>query len=85
MVWGGLRETNIWDKLCILSHVFAGFLSCLAVVIDPVLTIVGFLVFSIYEINQQIHKHDFLDEEFMEFGIGFFFGVILLIIWMVVV
>ena len=73
----------VWEKLCILSHVVAGFLSCIAVIISPVLTIIGFLIFTLYEVNQQFHKDDFFDEEMLEYGIGFFLAITILLLLVV--
>ena len=69
----------VWEKLCILSHITAGFLSCIAVMINPVLTVIGFILFTLYEVNQQFHKDDFFDEEMLEYGIGFFLAITILL------
>ena len=73
----------VWEKLCILSHVVAGFLSCIAVIINPILTIVSFLIFTLYEVNQQFHKNDYFDEEMLEYGIGFFIAITILLLLVV--
>ena len=87
LVWTNWNEDVkvIWKKyknqICILSHVVAGLISALAILISPVLTVVGFLVFTLYEMNQDFHKDDYFDEELMEYGIGFFLGIVVLLIW----
>jgi len=72
-------ELNIPELLCRVAHAFFGFLCVLAVLISPVLTVVGFLIFFTYELNQQWRKDDWFDEEMKEYGVGFSVGVIMLL------
>ena len=72
-------ELNIPELLCRVAHVFFGFLCVLAVLISPVLTVVGFIIFFTYELNQQWRKDDWFDEEMVEYGVGFSVGVIMLL------
>jgi hypothetical protein len=72
---GGLA----YKLLCSVSHFLAGLLSSLAVIVSPVLTVIGFLVFLIYELDEEWKLTDPAYEEIREYGIGYFLGVALLI------
>lgn len=60
-------------------HALAGFLTALAVKVHPVLAGLCFGTFLIYEMDQEWHKDDWLDEEFSEYGLGLFIAVIVLV------
>jgi hypothetical protein len=72
---GGLA----YKLLCSVSHFLAGLLSSLAVAVSPVLTVVGFLVFLIYELDEEWKLEDYAYEEIREYGAGFFLGVAILL------
>jgi len=87
LVWADWDEDvkTIWEEykneLCVLSHVLAGFLSCVAILISPVLSVLGFVIFLVYEMDQDWRKDDWLDKEMMEYGMGFFLGIVVLLLW----
>jgi len=68
-----------YKLLCSLSHFMAGLLSGLAAAVNPVLTIVGFAVFLIYELDEEWNLNDTAYEEIREYGAGFFLGVAILL------
>jgi len=72
---GGLA----YKLLCSISHFLAGLLSSLAVAVSPVLTIIGFLVFLIYELDEEWRLSNAAYEELREYGVGFFLGVAILL------
>lgn len=61
-----------------LTHFLVGFLSALSP--SCCLSVLGFLVFSVYELVEYIKKHDTLYLEFREYGVGFFAGVFIRIV-----
>ena len=73
---GGLA----YRLLCSASHFLAGLLSSLAVAVSPVLTVVGFLVFLIYELDEEWKLNDVAYEEIREYGAGFFLGIAVLLV-----
>ncbi len=63
------------------AHFLAGFLSCWGSLINPDITLVGFLGFEIYENLQYFKKKDWAVQETLEFMTGFYIGIILLLIY----
>lgn len=63
-----------------IAHFLAGILSALAVIVSPILSVLGVLIFIVYELDQDLRKSDFMDEECAEMGYGFFLGVVILLI-----
>jgi hypothetical protein len=74
-----LGESLAYKLLCSISHFLAGLLSSLAAAVSPVLTVVGFIVFLIYELNEEWKLSDPAYEEIREYGAGFFLGVAILL------
>jgi len=71
---------KLYDLICLLSHVFFGFLCSISVVVSPVLSILAFLIFLVYELNQDWRLADYAYQEFREFGIGFALGTVTMFI-----
>jgi len=68
------------EPLTKLGHGAFGLLMALIVLFEPVLTVVGFILFLIYEFDEEWHLHDEAYEEIREALYGFSAGVILLLI-----
>jgi len=68
------------DILFSLAHVVFGFLASVSILISPVLTVVNFLIFLVYEMDQQWTIRDEAYEELREYGLGFGLGVVFLFI-----
>jgi len=71
---------GIIDVLEDLAHFTFGLLSSLSVVISPTLTVISFLIFVLYELDQDFRLQDYAYQEFRQFGLGFSVGIIILII-----
>jgi len=70
---------SLFDRL---AHYAAGFLTAQSFLAHPFLPIIGFLIFFLYELNQELKKDDWFDEEMREFGVGFFISVsVLIALW----
>ncbi|TDA41329.1 MAG: hypothetical protein DSO07_05100 [Thermoproteota archaeon] len=67
-----------------LAHVAFGFLSSMSVIISPVLTAVSFLIFLLYELDQEWKLGDTAYEELSQFGLGLSIGIILLLLFRIV-
>lgn len=61
-----------------VAHFLAGLLSALGVMVNPVLAIVGFLVFLCYEVDESWHIPDPAFQELREYGYGFYLGIVIL-------
>lgn len=70
---------RIPEALTKIGHGLFGFLSALSVVVNPTLTVIGFLLFMAYELNEEWHLHDEAYEELREFGYGFAIGMLALL------
>jgi len=68
-----------WRRLGRLAHFLAGLVSALAVEIHWALTLVGFLVFLVYEGDEEKVLGDALFQEMLEYGLGFYAGATLLL------
>lgn len=68
------------EDLDILAHYLSGLLSCLSVLIHPVLSAVGFAGFLLYEMSEAWGKDAWFDQELREFMSGFFIGVAVLLV-----
>lgn len=64
----------------VVAHFLAGLLSALAVLVNPVLSVLGFLIFWLYELNEELHLKDAFYEELREYACGFFLGVVILLV-----
>lgn len=62
-----------------LAHILSGFLSALSVILSPVLTVIGFAGFEIYENLQYLKSEDWAVSETLEFMEGFFAAVVLML------
>lgn len=62
------------------AHLFAGFLSSLAVIISPLLTLIGFAGFELYEIWEYEEFKDWPTTETLEFMVGFFAAIFLMLL-----
>jgi hypothetical protein len=67
------------EPLTKLGHGLFGFLCALSVLVHPVLTVVGFVLFVVYEFDEYFHLSDEAYEELREFGYGFAVALCLLI------
>jgi len=67
------------EPLTKLGHAVFGLLSALSVLVHPVLTVLAFLLFVIYELNEEWHLHDEMYEELREFGYGFSVGLCIML------
>jgi len=67
------------EPLTKIGHGLFGFLCALSVLVSPVLTAVGFILFVLYELDEQFHLNDTAYEELSEFGYGFAVALCLLI------
>jgi hypothetical protein len=63
----------------VLAHFFFGLLSSLSVIVSPVLTVISFLIFLSYELDEQWRIRDTGFIEIMQFGIGFACGMVILL------
>jgi hypothetical protein len=63
----------------VLAHFFFGLLSSLSVIVSPVLTVISFLIFLSYELDEQWRISDTGYIEIMQFGFGFGLGMIILL------
>lgn len=70
----------IKDILFSLAHITFGFLASVSVLISPILTVINFLIFLVYELNQDWRLNDYAYEEFREYGFGFSLGVVVMLI-----
>jgi hypothetical protein len=70
----------IKDILFSLAHITFGFLASVSVLISPVLTVINFLIFLIYEMDQDFRLQDYAYQEFREYGFGFGLGVVVMLI-----
>jgi hypothetical protein len=70
------------DILLSLAHIIFGFLASVSILIHPVLTIINFLIFLVYEMDQQWTISDHAYQELREYGLGFGLGVVFLFILM---
>jgi hypothetical protein len=68
------------DIFYTLAHVTFGFLASVSVLISPVLTVINFLIFLIYELDQEWNISDKAYEELREYGFGFGLGTIVMLI-----
>ena len=57
------------------AHFLAGLLTALSP--NCCLSVLGFTLFTTYEITEYIKKHDTLYLEFREYGVGFFLGILI--------
>jgi hypothetical protein len=63
-----------------LAHITFGFLASVSVLISPVLTVVNFLIFLVYEMDQEWTISDEAYQELREYGFGFGLGVVVMLI-----
>jgi len=68
------------DIFYTLAHVTFGFLASVSVLISPVLTIVNFLIFLVYEMEQDWRLGDYAYQELREYGFGFGLGTVVMLI-----
>lgn len=73
-------KAKLYDLIYFLSHVSFGFICSVSVVISPVLSVLTFLIFLVYELNQDWRLGDYSYQEFREFGLGFALGVVIMLI-----
>jgi len=63
-----------------LAHFTFGLLSSLSVLVSPTLTVISFLIFILYELDQDFRLQDYMYQEICQFGFGFGLGMLILII-----
>jgi len=66
-------------KIHTLAHILSGLLTALSTLVHPVLSVLGFTVFFVYEATERKVLGDQMFVEMREFGYGFFTGIIILI------
>lgn len=71
---------RIHDVVATLAHFTFGLLSCLSVIVNPVLTVLGVALFVLYELDEDWRLSDPAFEEIRQFSIGFGVGMILLLL-----
>jgi hypothetical protein len=57
-------KAKLYDLIYFLSHVSFGFICSVSVVISPVLSVLTFLIFLVYELNQDWRLGDYSYQEF---------------------
>jgi len=62
-----------------VAHFLAGLLSSLSVLISPMLTLIGFVGFELYENLQYLRSEDWAIHETLDFMKGFFSGIVVLL------
>lgn len=63
-----------------IAHFLAGLLSSLSVLISPILSIIGFVGFELYENLQYLKsEEDWAIHETLDFMKGFFSGIVVLL------
>jgi len=67
------------EPLTKLGHACFGFLCALSVLVNPVLTVVGFVLFVVYELDEYFHLNDEAYEELQEYATGFAIGIVTLL------
>ena len=72
-------EELIPEPLTKLGHAVFGFISTVAVLINPVLPALSAILFVIYEVDEYFHLHDEAYEEIREYLYGVAVGLTLLI------
>jgi len=68
------------DIIFSLAHITFGFLASVSVLINPVLTVINFLIFLVYEMDQDWRLGDYAYQELREYGFGFGLGIIVMLI-----
>jgi len=64
-----------------LAHIAFGILTVLAVVyVHPVVSVIMFLTFIIYELNEEWHLEDESYEDIREYGIGLGIGTLIMVV-----
>jgi len=71
-----MGQITIMDTL---AHFTFGLLSSLSVIVSPVLTVISFLLFLAYELNEEWKIKDTGYIEILQFGIGFACGMTVLL------
>ena len=72
-----MGQITIMDTL---AHFTFGLLSSLSVIVNPVLTIISFLIFLSYELDEEWKIKDTGYIEILQFGVGFACGMTILIL-----
>jgi len=68
------------DIFYTLAHVTFGFLASVSVLISPILTVINFLIFLIYELDEEWNISDEAYQELREYGFGFGLGTVVMLI-----
>lgn len=61
-----------------LSHYVVGVLTVVAYLFSPVLSVLSFTLFFVYEVGQYWYEEDQPSKEIREFGVGFYLTLLLL-------
>ena len=72
-----MRVSSELAKAC---HVLSGLFTSLTYLISPILCLISFLLFMIYEVGQYWYKDDSPSEEIREFALGFYSGLLVLLV-----
>ena len=70
---------RVVDFLEDMAHFTFGLLSALSVVIHPILTVIAFLIFILYELDQDFRLSDYAYQEICQYGFGFGLGIVILL------
>jgi hypothetical protein len=62
-----------------IAHFTSGLISSLAVIVSPVLSVLGVILFILYEFDEEWKLSDYAYQEIMEFATGFYLGCVALI------
>jgi hypothetical protein len=62
-----------------IAHFASGLTSSLAVIVSPVLSVLGVILFLLYELDEDWRLGDYAYQEIMEFATGFYLGCVALI------
>ena len=66
--------------LTFLSHFLSGTITVLSVLVSPILTVILFITFALYEVDEDYHLSDKAFIDIRQFGYGAFLTSVILII-----
>ena len=76
---------RVVDFLEDMAHFTFGLLSALSVVIHPILTVIAFLIFIFYELDQDFRLSDYAYQEIYQYGFGFGLGIVILLFFKILI
>ena len=66
--------------VCTLCHTIFGIFTVLAVMVHPVLSVIFFLTFVLYELDEEWNVGDHAFEEMREYGVGLVIGLMVVML-----